>query len=190
MNRTRRFAGAWNAHGRTSRGRSGAKGVKAEDHRDLGDVHSIRRLTDENHSGACRARDGRVNWRSCVPKSVLAGAAVGVLTGLFGVGGGFIVVPVLTLLLGLGAQQAVATSLVVVLINSVAGLTAHLDAVDSIDHRVLLVFATSALVVSLVAARLATRLNASAVRRWFAFVVLAVAAFVAAAAIVNPSALG
>jgi uncharacterized protein len=144
----------------------------------------------ENHSGACRARDGRVNWRSCVPKSVLAGAVVGALTGLFGVGGGFIVVPVLTLLLGLGAQQAVATSLVVVLINSAAGLTAHADALDSIDHRVLLLFAASALVVSLVAARLSTRLNASTVRRCFAFVVLAVAAFVAAAAIVNPSALG
>jgi hypothetical protein len=144
----------------------------------------------ENHTGACRTRDGGVNWRSCVPKSVLAGAAVGVLTGLFGVGGGFIIVPALTLLLGLGAQQAVATSLVIVLINSVAGLTAHAGAADSIDYRVLLLFAGAALVVSVVAARLSTRLNSSTVRRWFAFVVLAVAVFVAAAAIVNPSALG
>ena len=129
----------------------------------------------ENHTGACRTQQGGINWRTCLPKSVLAGALVGVLTGLFGVGGGFVIVPALTLLLGLGAQQAVATSLVVVLINSVAGLVAHAGTAGGIDYRVLLLFAGTSLVVSIVAARMSTRLNSSTLRRWFSYVVLGVA---------------
>ncbi|MDQ0379084.1 sulfite exporter TauE/SafE family protein [Amycolatopsis thermophila] len=144
----------------------------------------------DNPTGACRTRDGGIRWRSCLPKAVLAGAFVGVLTGLFGVGGGFVVVPVLALLLGLGAQEAVATSLVVVLINAVAGFAAHWGAAAEIDYRVLLLFAGGALLVSTVAAAVSTRLNPATVRRWFSYVVLAVAVFVAAAALVNPSALG
>lgn len=144
----------------------------------------------ENHAGACRTREGGVDWRACLPKAVLTGAFVGLLTGLFGVGGGFVIVPALTLLLGLGAQQAVATSLVVILINSVAGLVAHAEATASIDYRVLSLFAGTSLVMSMVAARMSARLNPSTVRRWFAYVVLAVAVFVAVAAVVDPSALG
>lgn len=144
----------------------------------------------ENQTGACRTVQGGINWRTCLPKSVITGASVGVLTGLFGVGGGFVVVPALTLLLGLGAQQAVATSLVVVLINSVAGFAAHAGTAGDIDYRILLLFAGAALVVSVVAARWSAKLDAATVRRWFAVVVLAVAVFVATAAVVNPSAVG
>ena len=54
----------------------------------------------------------------------------------------------------------------------------------------LLVFAGTSLVVSTVAARVSTRLDSSTVRRGFAYVVLAVAVFVAVAAVVDPSALG
>ncbi|MBK0868771.1 sulfite exporter TauE/SafE family protein [Saccharopolyspora sp. HNM0986] len=144
----------------------------------------------DSHAGACRTQEGGVNWRTCLPKSVVAGALVGLLTGLFGVGGGFVIVPALSLLLGLGAQQAVATSLVVVLINSAAGLVAHAGAARSIDYPVLLLFAGTSLVVSIVAARMSTRLRSPTVRRWFSYIVLAVAVFVAVAAIVSPSALG
>ncbi|MCP2255470.1 hypothetical protein LY13_004246 [Prauserella aidingensis] len=154
-------------------------------------VVAVRMLRgEEAQSGACRTVQGAISWRTCLPKSVLTGAAVGVLTGLFGVGGGFVVVPALTLLLGLGAQQAVATSLVVVLINSAAGFTAHAGTAGDIDYRILLLFAGAALVVSVVAARWSAKLDAATVRRWFAVVVLAVAVFVATAAVVNPSAVG
>lgn len=50
---------------------------------------------------------------------------VGFLTGLFGVGGGFLIIPALVLLLGLPMTVAVGTSLVIIVINSVAGFTAH-----------------------------------------------------------------
>lgn len=153
-------------------------------------VVAVRMLRGSDEpTGACRTREGGINWRSCLPKSILAGLGVGLLTGLFGVGGGFVIVPALSLLLGLGAQQAVATSLAVVFINSVAGLTAHASAVSDIDYTVLGLFAASSLAVSLLAARPAPKLPPATVRRWFAYVVLAVAAAVATTALLAPSVL-
>lgn len=55
-----------------------------------------------------------------------AGLIVGVMTGFFGVGGGFLIVPALVLVLGLSMREAVGTSLVVIAINSTSGLLAHL----------------------------------------------------------------
>lgn len=147
-------------------------------------------LGADERVGACRTAGGGVDWRTCLPKSVLAGVVVGVLTGLFGVGGGFVIVPALALLLGLRTREAVATSLVVVLINSAAGLVAHLGTAPRMDYGVLLVFAGTALVVSAVVGRAAGRLNTDTVRRWFAHVVIAVAVLVAATAVVNPGAFG
>lgn len=62
-----------------------------------------------------------------------AASGVGFLTGFFGVGGGFAIVPALTLILGLGMGAAVGTSLLVILINSLVTLTlgvSHLAALD------------------------------------------------------------
>ncbi|MHA6799347.1 sulfite exporter TauE/SafE family protein [Bounagaea algeriensis] len=151
-------------------------------------VHMLR--GGENHAGACRPSEGGINWRSCLPKTLGAGAAVGMLTGLLGVGGGFVIVPALSILLGLQTQAAVATSLVIVLINAVAGLAAHATAAAGLDYTVLLTFAGAALVTSGLAGRLAPRLPAATLRRGFAAVVLAVAAGVAVAAVLDPTALG
>ena len=154
-------------------------------------VVALRMLRGDPDSGggACRTDTGAVNWRSCLPKALGAGVAVGVLTGLFGVGGGFVIVPALTLLLGLTAAEAIATSLVVVTLTSLAGLAAHAAAAASVDYGVIAVFAGAALLASLTAGRLANRLPAAALRRGFAVVILAVAAGVAAAALFAPAAL-
>ena len=60
------------------------------------------------------------------PSLMLAtGSFVGVLTGFLGVGGGFLIVPALLKVGGLGMRQAIRTSLVVIAMSSVAGLAAH-----------------------------------------------------------------
>jgi len=153
-------------------------------------VVALRMLTGTpERDGACRTGGGKVNWRSCLPKALGAGAVVGVLTGLFGVGGGFVIVPALTMLLGLTAPEAVATSLVVIVLTALGGLAAHTAAVPNLNYGIALVFAGIALPASLLAGRLGNRLPAPTVRRTFASVVLTVAAGVAAAAIFAPAAL-
>jgi uncharacterized membrane protein YfcA len=132
-------------------------------------------------SGVCRAHAGVVDWRSCLPKAVTAGVVVGFLTGLFGVGGGFVIVPALTLLLGLSAPAAVATSLVVIVLNSAWGLLAHASAASALDWPVALTFAAAAMAASLLAARLAARVPPDRLRRTFAALVLVVAAGVVTA---------
>ncbi|MCU0494088.1 MAG: sulfite exporter TauE/SafE family protein [Chloroflexaceae bacterium] len=58
---------------------------------------------------------------------LLAGSAVGFLTGFLGVGGGFLIVPALVLVLRMDMRDAVGSSLVVIALNSAAGLLGHLS---------------------------------------------------------------
>ncbi|MGF0319157.1 TSUP family transporter [Nocardia fluminea] len=50
---------------------------------------------------ACRVEGSTVNWRRCSSRAVPVGLGVGFLTGLFGMGGGLLIVPALVLLLGI-----------------------------------------------------------------------------------------
>ncbi|PRX50150.1 hypothetical protein B0I33_102269 [Prauserella shujinwangii] len=151
---------------------------------------AVRMLTgDTTPRGACTVTGGRVNWRACLPKSLAIGAVVGFLTGMFGVGGGFLVVPALALLLGLEMPAAVATSLVIVALNAAGGLVAHASAVPELDPRVVAAFTGTALVTAVLAARFGGRLDAARLRRWFAWFVLAVAGFVTVQALLDPAAL-
>lgn len=81
----------------------------------------------DNPGTACRTSNSGINWRRCAPRSIPTGFGVGVLTGLFGVGGGFLIIPALVLLLGIEMSVAVGTSLVVIVANSAAGLIAQAD---------------------------------------------------------------
>ena len=73
---------------------------------------------------------------------------------------------------------ATATSLIVIVINSAAGFTAHLGAV-ALDFATAGAFTGAAILGSLGAGRLAPRLPNQKLRRWFAYLVLAVAVYVA-----------
>ena len=137
--------------------------------------------------GDCALPGGGVNWRGCLPKAIGSGLAVGFLTGLFGVGGGFLIIPALVLLLGLPMTVAVGTSLLIIVVNSAAGFAAHAGDTP-LDYRLAAVFTLAAVAGSVLAAPLATRLPAHRLRRWFAYLVLVIAAFVVAQALLNPAA--
>jgi len=137
-----------------------------------------RMLASRNEGGgSCALPSGGVDWRSCLPKAVGAGLVVGFLTGLFGVGGGFLIIPALVLLLGLAMPEAVATSLVIIVANSASGFVAHLGDAH-LQASIAVPFILAAITGSLVAGRVASRLPASKLRHWFAYLVFAVAAFV------------
>lgn len=125
--------------------------------------------------GSCTT--GNTAWRTCAPKAILVGLIVGFLTGLLGVGGGFLITPALTLLLGLRMKQAIGTSLAIIVINSTAGFGAHLSGF-AIDWPIVVSFAIPAILGSLVAARFAGSLKDHHVRTAFAGLIFLVAAWI------------
>ena len=110
---------------------------------------------------------------------VAAGSAIGLLTGLFGVGGGFIIVPALTLLLQLNMPTAIGTSLVVISVNAAVGLAARLGT-TGIEWGVTLPFAVAAVAGVLTGGRVAGRLDPRRSLRWFAALLVAVAVYTGA----------
>ena len=113
---------------------------------------------------------------------VLAGTAVGFLTGLFGVGGGFVIVPVLALGLKLPMPKAIGTSLVVIVINSVVALSDRL-ATTSIDWAVTIPFSIAAIAGVLTGSKVANRFGAQRSLRWFAVLLVMVSAYTALRAV-------
>jgi uncharacterized membrane protein YfcA len=123
---------------------------------------------------------GRIDLRT-VAVVLLAGTAVGFLTGLFGVGGGFVIVPALTLGLKLPMPQAIGTSLLVIAVNATMGLAGRL-ATTSIDWAVTAPFTVAAVAGVLTGGRVADRLDAEGSLRWFAALLVAVAVYTGARA--------
>lgn len=99
------------------------------------------------------------------------GVVVGLVTGLIGAGGGFLVVPALVLLGGLPMHVAVGTSLVVITAQSFAGLAGHL-ADAHIDWSLAAGVTAAAVVGSLIGGRLAGRIDASKLRAAFGWMTL------------------
>jgi uncharacterized protein len=114
-----------------------------------------------------------------VAKVLLEGSAVGFITGLVGAGGGFLVVPALALLGGLPMPAAVGTSLVVIAMNSFAGLAGHLTG-GQIDWRLAVLVSSAAVAGALLGARLTPLVNARALRSAFGWLVLVMASVILA----------
>lgn len=108
-----------------------------------------------------------------------AGFGVGLLTGFLGVGGGFLVVPALTLLVGLPIHRAIGTSLLVIAANSAAGVAGHL-ARGEVPLGSTAAFTAAATLGALVGVPLASRLEPARLRRAFAVFVVLVGLFLLA----------
>ena len=119
-----------------------------------------------------------VSWARVVG----AATGVGLLTGFFGVGGGFAVVPALVLVLGLPMSVAVGTSLLVISINSATALAARFASgmATEINGPVVVGFAACAAVGSVVGARAVRRVDHGLLVRGFVVLLLAIAAYLAA----------
>ena len=117
--------------------------------------------------------------RRVAPRPMSLGAVavgVGVLTGLLGVGGGFLIVPALALLARIPMRQAVGTSLVVIALNSAAGFVGYLGVVP-VDWAFLAGFTSVAAVGALGGAAMMHLVPVPVLRRSFAALLLAVGAF-------------
>lgn len=108
--------------------------------------------------------------------TALDGLVIGVLTGLVGVGGGFLIVPALVLLSRLPMHHAVGTSLAVIAINALTGFVGYLDQIR-VDWGFMLGFTACAVAGILAGSRLAGRLPAPTLRRAFAIFLLLTGSF-------------
>ncbi|MFJ5775236.1 sulfite exporter TauE/SafE family protein [Streptomyces sp. NPDC093094] len=117
-------------------------------------------------------------------RAAAAGAGLGAVTGVLGVGGGFLAVPALLGVLRLGMRSAVGTSLLVVTVNSLASLVTRAGAGEPLDWAVVAPFAGAAILGAWDGRRLAAKVPARTLRRIFAGTLLAVAALMLADAAV------
>lgn len=111
-------------------------------------------------------------------KIVLCGVAVGFLTGFLGVGGGFLMVPALVIVLRMSMTYAVGTSLLIIALNSVAAFVTRAG-VAEFDWAVLIPFTVAAVVGSFVGKLVGDRLSGTTLSRSFAVMLLLVGVFVA-----------
>lgn len=114
--------------------------------------------------------------RKSAPVIVAAGILAGVLTGVFGVGGGFVIVPVLVLALGLPMAQAVGTSLLVIAANSASALGSYWLRGD-IDFPLAIVLAAGAVLGVVFGSRLARAAGEHRLQQSFAVLLVVVATY-------------
>jgi uncharacterized membrane protein YfcA len=123
------------------------------------------------------------------PAALGLGAAVGLVAGMVGAGGGFLVVPALVLVGGLAMPEAVGTSLLVIAMQALAGFAGHASHV-ALDLELLALIAGASLMGALAGVKLSKRVRPDTLRQAFGWLVLAMGTFVLGREVPLPSALG
>lgn len=108
---------------------------------------------------------------------VLLGLAIGVITGLLGAGGGFLIIPALVLFLKLPMKTAVGTSLLLIAINSLFGFLFSLKQFEY-DWTLLLTFTALSGIGIFIGSRLAEKIPGSNLKKGFGWFVLVMAVFI------------
>jgi uncharacterized membrane protein YfcA len=114
-----------------------------------------------------------------IPILVLIGVSllIGSITGLFGIGGGFLAIPILVLFFHTPQNKAAGTSLVIISINSLTALIAHQSIWHEINWKIPASMACSAIIVATLASHSSAKFSAVRLRRAFAYLLYAVAIF-------------
>jgi uncharacterized membrane protein YfcA len=106
-------------------------------------------------------------------KLALQGVSVGILTGLLGAGGGFIIIPALVVLSGIPMKVAVGTSLLIITVNSLLGLTVDLvNHTHQINWKVLSYVTALSILGTFIGSLICVRINPSKLKKGFGWFVL------------------
>ena len=132
------------------------------------------------------------NEPRAVWKIAIDGLIVGVLTGLVGVGGGFLIVPALVLLGGLSMHKAVATSLMIIALKSFSGFYKYLDVLEKqgldLDWQTLMLVTALGIVGSFAGAKMAHRVPQHKLKKGFGLFLIVMGIYILARSL--PDALG
>ncbi len=115
----------------------------------------------------------RMSWPVLIAISLLIGS----ITGLFGIGGGFLVIPVLVLGFGTPHVIGAGTALLVIAMNSATALLGHNALWDEVSWNIPLLMGASAVVIAQIASRIRLPIHDVLLRKLFAYFLFAVAAF-------------
>ena len=128
-----------------------------------------------------RDRSGSLLWTSrCFVVLILAGLVAGVLSGLFGVGGGFVIVPALVFVTGMGIHRAVATSLLVIALVGASGVASTLLAHRPLPMELAGLFVLGGVAGMEMGTLAGRRLGGPGLQKVFASAMVVTAAFIAA----------
>lgn len=111
------------------------------------------------------------------PLILVEGVLVGILTGLVGAGGGFIIIPALVMLSQLPMKKAVGTSLVIIAAKSLFGFLGDLSVIE-IDWRLLLMFAALAVSGIFIGNKLSHKIDGAKLKKSFGWFVLVMGAYI------------
>lgn len=116
----------------------------------------------------------------CAVLLILVGTLTGVLSGLFGVGGGFVIVPALVLFSSMSIHRAVGTSLLVIALVSVSGVASQFVSGRAVPLDVTALFVAGGIGGLFAGQQIGRRLSGPALQKVFVVAILAVATFVIA----------
>ena len=120
----------------------------------------------------------RSEERKVSPLALVAiSLVIGALTGLFGIGGGFLAIPILILFYNVAPARAAGTSLFIITINTLTGFFAHFRHWDEVNWLIPTLMALMALIVSRYASHHSSKLSPITLKRAFAIFVFAIALF-------------
>jgi len=125
---------------------------------------------------------GAAHHERAVSKIALDGLLVGAVTGLVGVGGGFLIIPALVLLGGLSMRLAVGTSLVIIAIKSFAGFIGYLSVLETlnlaVDWYIIWMFSIIGIVGGWLGHKISSKVNQEQLKRGFAVFLVLMGVFI------------
>ncbi|HVV99214.1 MAG TPA: sulfite exporter TauE/SafE family protein [Planctomycetaceae bacterium] len=136
-------------------------------------------FADDQGPTCRRDPEGKLRLTSrCALLLGVIGLLTGVLSGLFGVGGGFVIVPALVLFSGMGIHRAVATSLLVITLVSASGVVSYIAAGRPLDWELTWQFVGGGVAGLALGTVLARALSGPRLQQVFAAAIIVVAIFI------------
>ena len=109
---------------------------------------------------------------------IIEGAVVGVVTGILGAGGGFLIIPALVLILGMPMKNAVGASLFIIALKSLLGFIGDLQTGIQLEMPLLPLMLVATFIGMAVSTKVAGKLDGAALQKFFAFFTLVIAVFI------------
>lgn len=130
-------------------------------------------------AGALMLRPPKLDEQKRMPLPVLIFTSlfIGTITGLFGIGGGFLAIPILVLYFGTPQIVAAGTSLLIIAVNSLTAFIGHRSQWGDVQWHIPILMGASAIVVAQIASQLSHKTSPVALRKAFAYLLFAISIF-------------